>query len=362
LSLDEEEKDLYDKLKWDILVPEIAVGVADDGTVLSNASILFSDLLGDHRVQANFYSVSSYSNVDIQYLNLKHRFNYGFRVFDFRDFFYLSDQFGTNREEQYRISGAMGMIQWPFNKYYRVEGSLGYLYRSQTYPYRDFLTGAIFLQEFSENYPFATFSFNGDTTRYKSFGPYHGKRFGLSVMWAPSVGDGRSFTEYMLDYRGYARMTSRSLFAWRLAGIISDGDGANVYSLGGLNQLRGYDFREFFGTRVAYSNFEFRFPLVDELRFPIGSIREIRGVFFFDVGSAWFEDGYIYDQNTFSFRKWDFYDSDTNRLRDGYASYGVGFNFFFFGPLQLHWSFARRTDLKDSDSDFRTDFYIAYDF
>ncbi len=362
LSLDEEEKNPYDKLKWDIQVPEITVGVADDGSILSNADIVFSDLLGDHRVRLNFYSIRSFSNMDIQYLNLKHRFNYGFRVFDYRDFFFISDQFGTEREEQYRVSGAMGMIQWPFNMYYRVEGSLGYIYRSQTFPLRDIFTGEIFLQKYSEDYPFVAFGFNGDTTRFKSFGPYHGKRFGLTVMHAPSVGDGRSFTEYMLDYRGYARFTKRSLFAWRLAGIVSDGDGANVYSLGGLNQLRGYDFREFFGTRVAYSNFEFRFPLIDEMRFPFGSLRQIRGVLFADIGAAWFEDGYVYDQETFTFRKWDFYDSETNRLVDGYASYGVGFNFFFFGPLQLHWSFAKRTDLKDSMGGLRTDFYIAYDF
>lgn len=362
LSLDEEEKGLYKKLKWDIQVPEVTIGVANDGSILSNADILFTDLLGDHRIHARFYSVRSFANLDVQYLNLKHRYNYAFRIFDFRDFFLISDQLGTKREEEYRISGAMGSIQWPFNKYYRVEGSAGVVYRSQTFPFQDLLTGTIHLVKYSDTYPFLSVGFNGDTTRFKSFGPYHGKRFALSVFWAPFTGDDRSFTEYLFDYRGYAHITSRSLFAWRLAGIISDGDGANVYGIGGLNQIRGYDFREFFGTRIAHSNFELRFPLIDELRFPFGSIRQIRGVIFADIGTAWFGNGLVYDPETFSYRKFNFYDSKENRLVDGHASFGVGFNFFFFGPLQLHWVFAKRTDFKSTESDLRTDFYIAFDF
>ncbi len=360
LSLDENEKGPY-KRKWDIQVPEITVGVADDGSILSNADILFTDLLGDHQIRARFYSVRSYSNLDFTYLNLKHRFNYVFRVLDFRDFYLLQDISGLYELES-RLSAAQGIIQFPFNKYYRVEASAGMIRRSEIFPFRDIFTGALMLERFSDTYPIVGFGFNGDTTRFKSFGPFHGKRFGLSVMWAPSAGDGRTFTEYFLDYRGYAHITSRSLFAWRLAGIVGEGDGANIYGVGGLNQIRGYDFREFFGTRIAYSNFELRFPLIDELKFPFGSLRQIRGVIFADIGAAWFEDGFVYDQDTFSFRKFDFYDSEENRLVDGHASYGVGFNFFFLGPLQLHWVFSKRTDLKSTEAGFRTDFYIAYEF
>jgi hypothetical protein len=50
LRVDEPQKSDY-KLKWDIEAPSVGVGVTDDGTFLSNASIGFSDLLGNHRIQ-----------------------------------------------------------------------------------------------------------------------------------------------------------------------------------------------------------------------------------------------------------------------------------------------------------------------
>ncbi|MEW5806465.1 MAG: hypothetical protein AB1756_03815 [Acidobacteriota bacterium] len=361
LSLDEEKKSRYRRLKWDVEAPEITVGVANDGSILSNADVIFTDLLGDHRIRARFYSIRDFSNLDVLYLNLKHRFDYAFRVFDFHDFFVLSDYTGLYRVES-RVSAAHGIIQWPFNRYYRVEGFGGVIYRSQIYPTRDPMTDEVNLNKFSETFPIVGFSFNGDTTRFKEFGAYHGKRFEVSATYAPAMGDARSFKEYSIDFRSYAHITSRSLFAWRLAGIVSDGDGANVYGVGGLNQIRGYDFREFFGTRIAFTNFEFRFPLIDELKFPFGAIRSIRGVVFADIGTAWFKDGWIYDHETFMYRKFDFYDSEEKRLVDGHASYGLGFNFFFLGPLQFNWMFSKRTDIKSSESGFRTDFYIAYEF
>ncbi len=360
LTLDEEKKGPY-KMKWDVMAPEVTVGVANDGSILGYTDVTFTDLFGDHVIKAQFYSIRSYSNLDVTYLNLKHRFTYAFRGFDLRDFYIVSSPGGLSRFES-RLSGAQAIMQWPFNRYYRVEGYVGGIYRSQVYPMMNQVTGQLFLQKFSESFPIAGFSFSGDTTRFKEFGAYHGKRFALSTLWAPAAGDSREFREYSLDFRSYGRLTSRSLIAWRLAGIVSDGDGANVYGVGGLNQIRGYDFREFFGTRIAYTNLELRFPLIDEMRFPFGSIRQIRGFVFADVGAAWFKGGVVYDPETISFRKFDFYDSKEKRLVDGHASFGVGFNFFFLGPLQLNWVFSKRTDLKSSESNFRTDFYIAYEF
>ena len=48
--------------------------------------------------------------------------------------------------------------------------------------------------------------------------------------------------------------------------------GGLVFVKSGINELRGYDYREFFGSRIALSNLEFRFPLIDEVRFPILSM------------------------------------------------------------------------------------------
>ena len=86
---------------------------------------------------------------------------------------------------------------------------------------------------------------------------------------------------------------------------------------------------------------ELRFPLVDELRFPFGSIRQVRGLLFFDAGTAWTQDGLFWDKELGVFRDYKLYDSDESRLQDGRASYGIGFS-FWLGPFNLNWNFARR--------------------
>src|SRR5262249_24749853 len=156
---------------------------------------------------------------------------------------------------------------------------------------------------FRDSYILTTLGLSGDTTRFKEFGAYHGKRFNLSVSRGIQLtGDTGSFTNYALDYRGYVHITRRSLLAWRLNGLISDGDGAGVYSIGGYNDIRGLDFRELFGNKIAFSNLQLRIPLIDELRFPFMSMREIRGTIFVDAGSAWFQNDQFYSHNTLSLR------------------------------------------------------------
>jgi hypothetical protein len=48
-------------------------------------------------------------------------------------------------------------------------------------------------------------------------------------------------------------------------------------------------------------------------------------------------------------------------LINGIASYGWGLQVQLFG-LQLHWDFARLTDLKKTLSGYRTSFFIGYEF
>jgi len=220
----------------------------------------------------------------------------------------------------------------------------------------------------------------------------------LSQQWAPTVSasaccgftnDSGPFVETALDFRAYGAATSRSLFALRLLGLTSVGDGYRIYSVGGLNQLRGYEYREFFGNSIGLMNIEFRFPLVDALAFPFGMIRDIRGFFFVDVGTAWLPGDTFYHSwfgaqltdPTFSFfqnesRSFDFWDSKNNELGDRRVAYGFWWN-FYLGPFQLTWTFARNMDntieVSDGAGRFRIDdptrptgsvtsFYIARDF
>jgi Tol biopolymer transport system component len=419
LTLDEAAKKPYDDIHFHIEnAPSIYVGVADDGTFLGSAQVLLSDLLGDRRMLFDFQTVSNYSNFFFQYSNLKSRLNWGAYAQDYRDY-YVVQSVNTGavaREKQATSTTGAGFnIAWPFDRYYRVTGAAGYAMRSIDRPYAT-NTGTEFLS-LDEQYPLLTFRLDGDTTRFKSFGPYHGQRFALTTQWAPilsSSGDTDvfitgPFLNTSVDYRLYRKVTDRSLFAMRLSAYLSNGDGYSIYSLGGLNYLRGYDFREFYGSHVAFANFEFRFPLLDALAFPFGVLRDIRGFMFFDVGAAWFQGGdFSHPQLGYSLtpsvgdtlfpnlcisnqgglcdvrRKFDFWDSKNDKLGDGRGAYGFGFN-VWLGPFQLTWVWAHQLentvqtcDISDGSCDLPQDltriddpfhqngtvgqFYIATDF
>jgi outer membrane protein assembly factor BamA len=93
---------------------------------------------------------------------------------------------------------------------------------------------------------------------------------------------------------------------------------------------------------------------VDELRFPIGPLRNIRGFLFLDFGTAWLPGDVFYDPDIHNIRvtesspgvltpiKFKMYDSANNRLQDLRGAYGGGFQFFFLGGLQFNWAWAKR--------------------
>jgi Tol biopolymer transport system component len=374
LTLDEAAKKPYDKIHFHIEnAPSILVGVANDGTVLGSAQVLLSDLLGDRRMFFDFQSVSTFTNFFFQYSNLKNRLNWSAFASDYRDYYLVQsvNTGATARVQQASSYTTVGAnINYPFNRYYRIGFGGGYTMRSVTRPF-DTFNGTEFISQ-DENFPFLGWGLSGDTTRFKEFGPYHGQRFQFLQQWAPVMNSSADtlfqsgpFVNTVLDYRIYRRVTDRSLFAIRFASYLSEGQGYSVYALGGLNYLRGYDFRELYGSHVSFANVEFRFPLVDALAFPIGVLRDIRGFFFFDVGTAWFSgSGFAHPQLGFNLtpmlngvllpntvivtpdgqiiqREFQFWDSKNDKLGDGRASYGTGFD-VFLGPFQLTWVFARQ--------------------
>ncbi|MGD8374731.1 MAG: hypothetical protein PVF68_01210 [Acidobacteriota bacterium] len=378
LTLDDSEKGSYDKLKWHFEGnPSVLVGVADDGTVLSNAALSFADLFGDHRIFVNFSSVSTFSNIDVSYVNLRRRWDWWVEGLDYRTFYYVYDSTGGGQQRKSQsLTGVLGGLIYPFNKFHRISFSLGAYQRDIEYPLVQ-PDGTLDFEGVGGFFPMVSMMFNGDTVRYKpDVGPWHGRRYQLTVQTAPtSTGDLGSFTNYLIDWRNYQKMTRNSTFAVRWWAGISNGEvqqtdvgditSATIFSIGGFNQIRGYDYLEFFGDRATFLNMELRFPIVDAVVFHGGfAFPAIQGVLFFDVGSAWFSGRQVYDPNLVSvssfggLRPFDFWGTrevwqldesgaavqvkgERTGLVDGRASYGFGFN-FYFGPLQLNWSFAHQ--------------------
>ena len=391
LRLDEDKKAPY-RVSWDIEAPSVGVGVADDGTVLSNAQLTFTDLLGNQRISILGQSVASFQQYQGTYVNLKRRFTWGAQVFDIRDFVFLANEAGgADRRTEYRATGANVFYRYPFSRHLRFDTSLGFLDTAQLVPVRDFFGGLQFTT-FEDQFALASVGLTGDTTRFQRWGPFQGKRFNISTTYGNQLsGDsGGDLIEHRVDFRAYQQATRRSLLAFRLSGVINTGDRETTYGFGGINQVRGYDFREFIGSNIAWMNLEFRFPLIDRLQFPILSLFDVRGFAFFDVGAAWFDEDVFYDPDTRAIRQqpltgeivpFDFWDSENDRLQDGRASYGFGLQFLFLGGLQLNWAFSERLDytrfvidditdplnpilvpIEQDGGERRTDFYIVFDW
>ncbi|HEY6097272.1 MAG TPA: hypothetical protein VIU83_04395, partial [Candidatus Deferrimicrobium sp.] len=367
VSLDPEKVQSKISRKLQLEDASINAGVNIDQTFLSNTILIFGDNLGDRRFIASLQSISTYTNIYLAYLDLTHRLQKGITLLDDREYYVgIDTSQGLDRQVRarrfYRETGGAGIVIYPLNRYLRVEGQLGYISRSIDYPaIRP--DGRIGFLSLDNNFPLVTGALVGDTTLYREWGPLAGHRFRLGGSYfydtnKGTYGDFRGHgtgptlsADVTLDYRQYIKVTARSLLAFRLFGARATGNLPNIYYFGGLDTLRGLDYASVNGNTVAYANFEYRFPLIDFLAFPIGGFRDIRGRVFFDIGG-----GALKGQH---FRLWD---SNEHRLLgtcvtdetgarqclgNAIAAYGYGLEFTLLG-LQLHWDFSKRTDLKKS--------------
>lgn len=65
-----------------------------------------------------------------------------------------------------------------------------------------------------------------------------------------------------------------------------------LFYLGSDKELRGYKYKDIKGSSILLGSFEYRFPLINEINWPLfGNIlhlNRIQGVGFFDIGKAWY--------------------------------------------------------------------------
>ena len=367
VTIDEENKEDYGGFKLFLEDGDVGVGVTSDQLVVSQTLLTFSDYLGDRRLFVSLQSVSSFSDFDIAYFNLSRRLQWGARLFDDRQFFLTLDQDGSiNQRSLFRQTGAQGLLIYPLDFYHRVEGSLAFLRREYDFPVAEFGDGgtvARVIQPRTDDYPEVALSMIGDTTVFASFGPITGRRWRIGGSYAPDLEESGTLTSSgYFDFRQYIPLTRRINVAFRAFGGASSGNFPDLFFVGGLDTIRGLDYREFFGDRAFYTNLELRFPLIDALVLPVLAFQGIRGRIFLDVGGAWAD----YAGETF-----DFWDSDEGRLspdnlltgeRGPQSSYGWGLTIRFSG-LDLNWDFAKRWDLKDDFGEgFETNFWIGSRF
>ncbi len=353
--IDEEKIEPTSGFKLFVEDVSVNAGVSSDQLFISRTTVFMSDMLGHRRFIASLDSVASFSNFDFLYLDMRRRTNWGARIFDNRSFFLATnvERNDLERRQLYRESGAMMLASHPFTRYHRAEGGFGYLSRDYYQPhfFPDPITGRelVAYERRRDNFPFISTTFSGDNATWKGFGPISGRRYQLSAQYAPDIEDGGTLSsDISVDWREYVQLSSRTLLATRFYGSWADGNAPNFSYFGGLNTLRGHDFRTIIGQHAGFANVELRFPLIDLLVTPAIVLQQVRGALFFDIGAAHF------DGRPFRF-------IENGRLRDGQAAVGLGISFNMLG-LQLNFDFAKRYNLSQTEDELRSSFWIGQQF
>ena len=370
------------KGSWDRLFlegrPPLNVGVTSGGNFFGSTSVSFADVLGDRRIDAYFGSMSQYRAYGVSMINLEHRLNYALQGYWQDEFFYgygstyydpiyspyidrdLATSTRSNR-------GASAFAIYPLDRYRRIEVSSGFGYIREQY-------NDPALEEIANDYQEATYgstrnrngwyvplsvSFVQETTVFREYGPLSGSTMRLMYEAAPGFGGNMlSWQTVDADLRKYFKVGSSALLALRGRGFRSWGATPSFTYFGGNSDLRGYDYLQFTGQNTVYGNVEFRFPLVDAVATPIGIFGGVRGVVYFGVGGAWWDNsGYKFANNSNEiitpvvgvdfdpvtgvpiFKYGDPVAISGFRLVDGRASYGIGVETMALGfPIHFDWT------------------------
>jgi hypothetical protein len=340
------------KLKWapDYLAatPMFASNVGFAG----QAVISFSDILSNHILQfgASVYGSISDSDLIFSYYNLAHRTNWGVTLYQYRNDFGVytaPDRIGFE-SQIYR--GVQGSISRPFSKFSRIEFQARAVAVSASVFEESFVSGGLVsTEQVGSDYIYYAepgVSLVLDQVAYGYDGPRHGRRGRLSVDQA--FGDIQATTA-VGDFRRYFAWGRNVVFATRWIAGTSFGNTPRIFRIGGASTLRGVDYGQLEGDRLALMNLELRFPLLSSLAlgWPLRvGLGGIGGVMFFDMGGAWghaprfFADG---------------------ALDEVAAGFGFGAR-LGLGYFALKYDWAQRTDIERRVGDSMSYFTIGVDF
>jgi len=106
------------------------------------------------------------------------------------------------------------------------------------------------------------------------------------------LGATQYFNRGSIDVSLYQPVTNRTQLAYRMKVAGGFPDDKNLFELGGLDGLRGYDRKTIRGANALLGSMEYRFPIIEKMRWSfldnIFGIEAISGVAFVDVGQSWF--------------------------------------------------------------------------
>lgn len=267
-----------------------AVSYSTDGSYRGYLQFVISDWLGNHQ----FYMATSspenlLANFRLEYLYLPHRLDFG--AVAVKESYYYYDTYDPNHWGDIENYGGAALLQYPLDKFRRIEMEWQLMLMQQYEYYRDkrlwsewyYITGPVL-------------SFVLDNSVWGATGPQNGERRKFSILsnlpfeinYSPTI----AFNYYSLDCRKYWKIVRNYSFAVRAmnAGLWGrDWELAGPLSVSGPDSLRGYDPYEVAGKNIGLLNFEFRYPFIEQIKitFPIPLILGgIRGATFLDLGYA----------------------------------------------------------------------------
>lgn len=299
--------------------PDIVYGAANYSSfygVQGTATLAFSDLLGNHRIQVLTSMVIDLKNSDyaVGYYYLPNRLDLGIDLFHTARFLLYDRGIQGDELYRYRNFGISMQASYPFNRFKRLDGSMSFLHITKEN-----------LDDVNEpveerNLIVPTMSFVHDNTIFDYLTPIKGTRYNLSALGTPKLSDdGIGFVSGLIDYRTYFKIADGYSLALRFAGGASFGPNPMRFYIGGVNNwlnrtfennnipisnieeyvfsqaglpLRGFNYDAKSGSKYGILNAELRFPVIQYLilgLLPIG-FQNIEGVLFVDAGTAWRDD------------------------------------------------------------------------
>jgi Tol biopolymer transport system component len=317
--------------------------------------VAFSDLLGDHHIflQFGLYGSLEDSDIMLSYYYLKHRLDYSFGIFQFKNYLNsrvssVGEIFTNYRYFTERNYGVFANVSFPFSMFTRADLELQAFISDREFYITPDMIGTPEEEYYLRNGTSQVRLFQPavsivhDSAYYGSFGPVIGSRWMMSVSRAVGfTSRDISRTTLLMDYRKYFPLWYRNYFALRAVTSISHGPDRRFFFLGGPLTLRGYDYLQFEGPRMILVNLEYRYPLIDALifgwpgRWGIGNIG---GTLFFDTGSVFGEPIFTepMDRRLGS--------REINGL-DFWSDFGLGF-YLRFGYMVLDFQLGWPTDFR----------------
>lgn len=290
--------------------------------------ISVSDFLGNDRflVSTDIFAGSlDQTNILAYYYYLPKRWDYGFGVFHYKNYYYsrrtsLGEEFSSARRFSDRNVGFTGLLSYPFNRFKRLDIDLNNVIVDRSFFTQD--TDGNFFRNGSElrMVTAPSMTYVNDTGLYSYYGPVSGTRYYVYGTTAlPIFNKSLSYTTFAADWRKYFDLGHDYQFAMRGSALRSMGRDAQVFEVGGYSTIRGVQDFSVSGTNVAFTNLEFRFPFINAFGIvgpvPLGFLN-LRGAAFADLGAVWTKD------DTFQLSR---LDQNGKRTFDNvYSSLGVG--------------------------------------